>query len=125
MTPKKAASPELQTSPRQATQSEVMNDFEVKFEDAADQDLAAISDQGTVEAIIRRAFELKQEPMKQGKPLKGGLKDYRSVRAAGQRYRIVYQVAVEAGRVVIAVIGIRKAKDKKDVYAMAAKRLGP
>ncbi|WP_407543724.1 type II toxin-antitoxin system RelE/ParE family toxin (plasmid) [Deinococcus radiomollis] len=101
-----------------------MNDFEVKFEEAAEQDLAVISDQSTVEAIIRRTLELKQEPMKQGKALKGVLKDYRSVRAAGQRYRIVYQVAVEAGRVVIAVIGIRKAKDKKDVYAVAEKRLG-
>ena len=91
-------------------------DFAVKFTPEAGEDLAAISDRATVEVIVRRAFALKQEPLKQGKPLRGPLKNYRSVHAAGQRYRIVYQVAVEAGQVVIVVIGIRKAGDKTDAY---------
>ena len=61
--------------------------------------------------------------VKLGKPLIGDLKNFRSLRAAGQRYRIVYQVAVQAGLVIVVVIGIRKEGDKRDVYAIAGKRL--
>ena len=100
-----------------------MTEFEVKFSPAAARDLAQISDRATVVVLLRRAGELKQEPLKQGKPLRGVLRNYRSVRAAGQRYRIVYQVAVEAGQVVVVVIGLRKAGDKSDAYAVAEKRL--
>ena len=96
----------------------------VKLSPDAVQDLAAISDQGTVQAIIRKAAGLKAEPHKQGKPLKGVLANYRSVRAAGQRYRIVYQVAAHAGQIVIVVIRIRKAGDRSDAYEVAEKRLG-
>lgn len=96
--------------------------YAVSLTPDAAQDLAAISDQATVWAIIKKAKDLDTEPLKQGKPLKGVLTNYRSVRAAGQRYRIVYQVAVQAGQVVIVVIGIRKAGDKKDAYEVAEKR---
>lgn len=97
--------------------------FRVVLTAEADGDLGQISDAATREVILRRALELRTEPLKQGKPLKGALKAYRSVRAAGQRYRIVYQVAVTAGQVVVAVIGIRKAGSKRDAYAIAEKRL--
>ena len=99
-----------------------MADFKVRFEARVDADLAQISDRGTVEVILRRVLELRREPLKQGKPLRGVLKNYRSVRAAGQRYRIVYQVAVQAGQVIILVIGIRKAGDKRDAYVLAEER---
>lgn len=97
--------------------------FRVILTADADGDLGQISDTATREVILRRALELRTEPLKQGKPLTGALKHYRSVRASGQRYRIVYQVAVTAGKVVVAVIGIRKAGSKQDAYAVAEKRL--
>lgn len=97
--------------------------YVVTFTPDAGQDLASISDQATVRAIIKKAKDLDTEPLKQGKPLKSVLVNYRSVRAAGQRYRIVYQVAAQAGVVTIVVIGIRKAGDKADPYAVATKRV--
>ncbi|MEF2278774.1 type II toxin-antitoxin system RelE/ParE family toxin [Deinococcus sp. YIM 134068] len=93
------------------------------FTEEADADLMAISDEGTRGVIVRRAAELRGEPLKLGKPLTGRLKNYLSVRAAGQRYRIVYRVAEQAGQVIVVVIGIRKAGDKRDAYAVAEKRL--
>jgi mRNA interferase RelE/StbE len=74
--------------------------------------------------IIRRALELNHEPLSQGKLLQGGLKTYRSIRAAGQRYRVIYQVAVSEGAVTVVVVGIRCEGNKKDVYKLASKRLG-
>ena len=90
----------------------------------AEADLDAITDVRTRNAVIRKAFDLSTEPDKQGKALGKGLGDYRVVRAAGQRYRVVYQIASLEGVVTVVVVGIRKEGDKKDVYRVASKRLG-
>ena len=45
------------------------------------------------------------------------------VRAAGQRYRVVYQVALLEGVVTVVVVGIRKEGDRRDAYRVASKRL--
>lgn len=97
--------------------------FEVAFTSAADADLEAITDVRTRTAIIRKAFELETEPLAKGKPLGNDLRDYRSIRAAGQRYRIIYQVGLLEGRVTVVVVGIRKEGDKRDAYRIANKRL--
>lgn len=97
--------------------------FRVRFSDAARDDLRAVGDARTQSAILRRANQLDVEPLAQGKALTDDLKSYRAVRAAGQRYRIVYQVGVLEGVVTVVVVGIRKAGDKRDVYRMARKRL--
>lgn len=97
--------------------------FQVSFSEEADGDLADISDVATREVVIRRALELRLEPLSQGKPLRGDLKTYRSVRAAGQRYRVIYQVAVSAGTVTVVVVGIRREGHKSDAYKIASKRL--
>lgn len=54
------------------------------------------------------------------------LAGYRSLRAVGQRYRILYKVTPETVIVSIVALGIRKEGDKADVYALAKKliRLG-
>jgi len=49
------------------------------------------------------------------------LADYRSIRAVGQRYRIIYRVEEEWVLVVVVTVGIRRAEDKKDVYEVAKK----
>ncbi len=71
--------------------------------------------------IIKKIESLKEEPLLTGKLLKGPLKEFRSVRAAGQRYRIIYQVQNSEILVIIVAIGIRKDGDKKDIYELMKK----
>ena len=56
----------------------------------------------------------------------GELEGYRSLRAVGQRYRILYAIKEEKVIVYVVAVGIRKEGDKVDVYALAKKlvRLG-
>ena len=112
--------------------------FEILLTEQAEVDLNAISDTRTATAIEKRIDKLEGDALALGKELQGDLNGYYSVRAAGQRYRIVYQVAlIEAtessappdspdpdGLVTVLVIGIRKEGDKRDVYRVASKRLG-
>jgi len=78
-------------------------------------------DKRSQKQIINKIEELKIEPLKKGKPLKGNLSGFRSLRAAGQRYRIIYQVRDKDLIVVIVAIGIRKDGDKQDIYNLFKK----
>ncbi len=98
--------------------------FEIIINDDAQADMNEITDRRTYDAIERKIDGLKLEPDKQGKLLRKDLTDYRVVRAAGQRYRVVYQVAAFEGVVTVVVVGIRKEGDKRDAYRVASKRLG-
>lgn len=122
--PKKAQPKTTPTSPRGETPAEVMLTFTVKLSEEAAQDVDNISDAATRAVLVKRAGQLREEPLKQGKPLTEDLLGYRSVRAGGQRYRLVYRVFEQGGQVVVVVVGIRKNGDKKDVYNIASKRLG-
>jgi mRNA interferase RelE/StbE len=102
----------------------VARPFVVIVNSDAEADLDAITDTRTYEVISRKIRGLEQEPDKQGKPLGKDLTDYRVVRAAGQRYRVIYQVATLEGVVTVVVVGIRKEGDKRDAYRVASKRLG-
>lgn len=87
--------------------------FRVELTSRAEQQLAAIKDR-RVQRIIGTCFDrLSQEPGKQGKPLIQELAGYRSLRAVGQRYRIIIIYRVEAPRVtvVVVLIGLRRAGD--------------
>lgn len=77
----------------------------------AREQLAAITDRRTRQAIARRIDRLAHDPERQGKPLLGDLAGYYSVRAAGQRYRIIYQIAIDAVIVYILALGIRREGD--------------
>ena len=92
----------------------------------ADGQITAISDQRIQKAIRQRVDRLEYEPDKQGKPMKDELIGYRSVRAVGQRYRVLYQIKEQQVLVIVVTIGVRKEGDKKDVYELATKmaRLG-
>ena len=110
----------------------------------AQADLKAIEDQRSQKAIVSKINDLQAEPEKRGKPMKEDLKGYYSVRAAGQRYRIIYETQIleleatppqkpkqqdkdsspTVDRVVtVVVIGIRKEGSKNDAYEIARKRL--
>lgn len=54
--------------------------------------LLEVQDRRIREAIKARALRLTNSPEMQGKPLSGDLAGLRSVRAVGQRYRIVYEL---------------------------------
>ncbi len=81
--------------------------------------LEAISDRRTRSAIVRRIDTLAEEPEKQGKPLRGWLAGFLSVRAAGQRYRIAYRPNGDRKRVPVYLVGIRREGSRRDVYALA------
>lgn len=80
--------------------------------------LSEVKDQREQQGLLERIAKLKQDPEKQGKALSGELKGYRSVRAVGQRYRIVYRVEREQVVVVVIGVGRRKQGDKRDIYTV-------
>ena len=100
-----------------------MTRYRVALRKEAREDLDAIKDTRTKRLLTERMLKLENEPEKQGKPLVGDLKGFYSVRAAGQRYRVVYELQEVKDLVVVVVIGIRKEGDKRDVYRVARRRL--
>lgn len=92
----------------------------------AKKQLAEIKDQRVFDGLVKALKRLEHDPQKQGKELVGDLAGCRSIRAMGQRYRIIYRVEAQKVLVGVVTIGIRKQGDKKDVYAIAKRlaRLG-
>lgn len=95
--------------------------WEIELTDTAITLLKSIRDVRIRSSLVERIEKLSEDPDKQGKPLKAELTGYRSVRAVGQRYRILYQLIENRVVVVVVAVGIRKDSDKKDVYALAKK----
>jgi len=79
-------------------------------------------DRKSRQQVIDRIEILKTDPLKVGKPLKGNLQDYRSIRSFGQRYRIIYQVKEDIVEVIVVAVGIRREGDRKnDIYELMKK----
>ena len=85
--------------------------------------LEGIQDRRVREKIRDRIDGLAEEPEKQGKPLTGELTGYRSLRAVGQRYRIIYRIEGDRVLVLVMALGIRKEGSGKDIYVLAQKLL--
>ena len=85
--------------------------------------LKEISDRRIRQKISDRIDKLQESPEMQGKPLIGELDGYYSVRAVGQRYRIIYAIEQSQVTVMVLALGIRKGGSKQDVYALAKKLL--
>ena len=83
--------------------------------------LAKIKDRRTLKTIGQRIDGLAREPEKQGRPLIEPLAGFRSPRAAGQRYRIIYRVDREEVIVLVVAVGPRKKRSRADIYALAGK----
>ena len=100
--------------------------YQVLLTPAALSMLEGISDRRIQEKIRDRIDGLAQEPEKQGKPLVDELAGFRSLRAAGQRYRILYRVDRDRVLVLVVAVGIRKQGSRVDIYALARRlvRLG-
>ena len=103
-----------------------MKHWNVVIMPVAKKHLASIKDRRIQEGLKTSLKRLEYEPEKQGKPLSDELACYRSIRAVGQRYRILYKLEEEQVIVAVVALGMRKAGDKKDVYELAKKlaRLG-
>ena len=88
--------------------------------------LVAVRDRRIRGKIAERIEGLQTNPELQGKALTGELNGYRSLRAVGQRYRIVYKVEKQQVIVLVVGIGLRKEGDRHDIYELAQKlvRLG-
>lgn len=80
-----------------------------------------IADRRIRRKISERIDSLQNDPDKQGKALLGELSGFRSLRAVGQRYRVIYQVQGSKVVVLVAAVGIRKDGSKKDIYELAKK----
>ena len=100
--------------------------YAVALTETAAKMLKAIPDRRIQGQLIARIERLSEEPEKQGSALRGPLVGYRSCRAVGQRYRIIYKVQVEELTVLVVAAGIRKKGDNRDIYALAQRlvRLG-
>ncbi|PYM23116.1 MAG: plasmid stabilization protein [Candidatus Rokuibacteriota bacterium] len=97
--------------------------FAITWTETALKLVEAIADQRARRVITQRADQLARSPGQQGKPLIGELAGFRSVRAAGQRYRIVYRVERREITVLIVAVGRRRSGDKGDIYELARKLL--
>lgn len=88
--------------------------------------LSELSDRRIREKIGAEIDRLADDPEKQGKALLGELAGFCSIRAVGQRYRIIYQVRGDEIVVVIVAVGIWRDGARDDVYTLAKKliRLG-
>ena len=83
--------------------------------------VAAIRDRRVQRIAFERAGGLVQTPEQQGKPLTGELSGFRSLRVAGQRYRILYRVDRQEVHVLVVAVGRRKQGDAADIYELARK----
>ena len=93
--------------------------WRVELTAAAELLLNRISDRRVQAQLIKRMERLADNPEQQGKPLSGALFGYYSVRAVGQRYRIIYQLHQQTVIVHVVALGIRKQGDKHDIYTLA------
>ena len=82
-----------------------------------------IQDRREQQLLLAKLEKLKYNPNLQGKALVKELSGYRSVRAVGQRYRIIYQVKEEKILVVVIGIGRRKEGNKNDIYSLTKRIL--
>ena len=98
--------------------------YSIEITENATQMLTGIRDRRTRRLLASRIDRLANEPKKQGRPLGGELAGQRSCRAVGQRYRIIFRI--DETVVVVAAVGLRRAGDRGDVYALAERlaRLG-
>ncbi len=83
--------------------------------------LKKVADQRVRKQISEAISGLSEDPDKKGKPLMGELTGYRSMRTAGQRYRVIYKIEKDQVIVAVVAVGRRKEGDRKDIYSLARK----
>ena len=102
---------------------DVSGEYHIQLTPLALEMLAEIKDIRQRQALSDRIDKLKLDPEKQGKALIDKLKGYLSVRAVGQRYRIIYKVERDLVIVLVVGVGLRREGDKKDIYSIIEQML--
>jgi mRNA interferase RelE/StbE len=97
--------------------------YRIKWTETAVKLAEAIDDRRIRRIMVERVEQLAHDPEKQGKPLVAELAGFRSVRAAGQRQRIIYRVERAEVTVLIVAVGRRQAGATSNVYELAKKLL--
>jgi len=95
----------------------------IKWTETALKMAEAIPDRRVRGLIFARVSELATAPEQMGKPLTGELAGYRAVRAAGQRYRVLYRVERRQVTILVVAVGRREEGDRQDVYELARRLL--
>jgi mRNA interferase RelE/StbE len=101
----------------------INTEYEIELTPVALEMLTGVKNQRHQKSLSDRIDKLKTDPEKQGKPLVEKLKGYCSVRAVGQRYRIIYKVELEKVVVLMVGVGLRKEGDKGDIYTLLQRLL--
>lgn len=83
--------------------------------------ISDVADRRVREKLVSVIDRLAEEPEKQGKPLFGELSGFRSTRAVGQRYRVIYTIKGDEVVVLVVAVGIRREGAKDDIYTLAKK----
>jgi len=99
-------------------------EYTVRYTDAALAMIEKVTDRRVRKSLLDRADTLVAEPQRKGKALVGELAGYRSIRAVGQRYRIVYHVDEPSKVVHIVAAALRRQGNKRDVYELLTRVLG-
>jgi mRNA interferase RelE/StbE len=97
--------------------SDASRRFLVEFTEEALAMLGEIQDRRVRLKVFERIQKLAVAPDQQGKALAGPLAGFRSVRAVGQRYRVIYLVEGNLVRVLVVGVGLRREGSRSDVYA--------
>lgn len=97
--------------------------WQVEISTLALKQLKEIKDARVRGKLFERIAQLENEPENQGKPLTNELSGSRSVRAIGQRYRIIYKLKDEQVLVIVAAAGIRREGERSDIYKVAERLL--
>ena len=95
--------------------------YRITLQPAALHMLERIGDRRIQSKILERIEQLATDPEKRGKPLTEELRGYRSLRAVGRRYRIIYRIEKDRVEVIVVAIGLRKEGDRKDAYEITLK----
>jgi mRNA interferase RelE/StbE len=95
--------------------------YRIALTPTAREQLRSIKDLRVRQKLAERIDALAEDPELQGKPLQEELSGYRSVRAVGQRYRIIFHVERKVVTVFVVALGRRSGKDKADIYELTKK----
>ena len=96
--------------------------WQVEITETAAEMIRGIKDTHVRGKILEAIAGLQQHP-ERGKPMVGELASYRSLRAVGQRHRILYQIQAEKITVYVVAVGISKEGDRGDIYELTKKLL--
>lgn len=97
--------------------------YEIEIAPTGCRSLKTVKDKKLRREIAKTIDGLARAPADQGKALLGPLEGMRSLRAARDRFRILYKVDTRAKLVSVLLIGERAPGREADIYALAQKLL--